>query len=308
MIHPTVFDMVLCMLLISSASAFADEAAKDTPAQKRGRPSHSLDLSGTDVTGSSKTWNMHATLDDRLFTIGDDLPVYNTVRAEEFRTGTLPDVPVRLYTLSDTVMAKSDDSFFMGMISSPSDKPFHSIDEITMMGVAQKRIWQNGGHSLMAAVYISDTRYWGWYIPMPFITYGYKDDGLTVLAGIPTMVYWKLTKKLMFTFTYFPVVNIESSLVYRPLPFVSIGPEIALKQDKYLVAGREKRDERLYHRYLTLSLGAQGYLSSWAGIHLSAGIIPHNVWYVSRYSWDWTTPEQGGTELFIRAGATFFVF
>ena len=296
------------VLIVSIYGALhAEEAKPDGSAdsKKRGRPAHTFDFSTTGYDGGES--HLRAALDDRLFTVGGDLPVYNTLKFDRLTTD-MEGIPSRLYTASDTVMAMSDDILLFGMVSSPSDKPFNSMDEVLMMGAASKRVWQNGSHSLSAAVFMSSTKYWGYYIPIPFMSYRYKDESFTASFGVPSMIFWKISRSVSFSFTYFPVFHFESALQWRPLPFITIGPELACTQNKYYIADRADKEQNLYKRYLSIAFGVQSYISSFSGVYLKAGYIPYNVYVTGTSSMEMHGTRDAGSEFFITGGFRFFLF
>lgn len=301
--------IITAAVLISALSGalYAEETKPSESAapKKRGRPAHTFDFSSTGYDGGES--HLRAALDDRLFTVGDDLPVYNTLKCDRLTTD-MDGVPSRLYTVSDTVMAMSDDMLLFGMVSSPSDKPFNSMDEVLLMGAASKEVWKSGNHSLSAAVFMSNTKYWGYYIPIPFMAYRYKDDSLTASFGVPSMIFWKIAKGLNFRFSYFPVFNFETALQWSPLPFITLGPELAYIQNKYYIAGRADKEQNLYKRYLSIAFGVQSYINSFSGVYLKAGYIPYNVYVTGTSSMEMHGTRDAGTELFVTGGFRFFLF
>jgi hypothetical protein len=301
--------MILFFAALADGALLAEEKQPSGDAsapRKRGRPALSFDLSAAGFSGDS-AGDYRAVLDNRLFAIGESLPVYNTLKAERRSTKT-EGVPSNLYSVSDTVMAMSDDILAFGMIGSPSDKPFHSSDEITIMGAASRTVWESGAHSLSAAVFISNTRYWGWYIPIPFISYRYKDDTVTANIGVPTLIFWKISRDLTYSFSYFPVMRFETALAWRPLPFITVGPELAFIQDKYYIADRAHKDENLYRRYVSAAIGVQSYITSFAGLYLKAGFLPYNDYVRGTSSMTSNRPIDSGMEFFVIGGLRLFLF
>lgn len=296
------------ILLFSAAAALRAEETKpseNAAPKKRGRPAHTFDFSSTGYDGGES--HLRAALDNRLFTVGGDLPFYNTLKYDRLTTD-MEGVPSRLYSVSDTVMAMSDDTLLFGMISSPSDKPFNSMDEVLLMGAASKQVWQSGGHSLSAAVFMSNTKYWGYCIPIPFMSYRYKDETLTASLGVPSMIFWKLAQRTTFRFTYFPMMNFESALQWSPLPFITIGPELAYMQTKYYIADRADKEQNLYKRYFSIAFGVQSYISSFSGIYLKAGYIPYNVYVTGTSSMEMHGARDAGEEFFVTGGFRLFLF
>ena len=300
----------------SPSEAVSDKPGEDVtkaaiPAQtstpkKQGRPAHMFDFSSTGISGSGEN-EFRASLDNRLFTIGDGLTVRNTLRAGRL-DAKLAGIPDRLYSLSEMLSAASDEYLFIGMIGSPSDKPFHSRHELLLMGSASRRIWQSGSHSLSAAVFMMNTKYWGCYIPIPFISYNYRDETLTAAVGAPTLIFWKLSRDLTFSFTYFPVIRFETALLWRPVGPVTVGPELSFIEDRYFIADRPDKEQKLYRRYLSAAIVAKTYISSFSGVSLKAGYIPYSAWTYSRESLSTEGSRSTGAEFFFTGGVNAFMF
>ena len=280
--------------------------AQSSPPKKQGRPAHMFDFSSTGISGSGES-EFRASLDNRLFTIGDGLTVRNMLRAGRLDTG-LDGIPDRLYSVSELLSAASEKCLFMGMIGSQSDKPFHSRHELLFMVSASRQIRQSGSHSFSAAIFMMNTTYRGYYIPIPFVSYNYRDETLTAAVGAPSLIFWKLSKDLTFSFTYFPIIRFETALLWRPIGPVTIGPELSFIEDRYFIADRPDKEQKLYRRYLSAAIIAKTYISSFAGVSLKAGYIPYSAWTYSRESLSTEGSRSAGSEFFFTGGVNAFMF
>ncbi len=309
------FILAAIVLLYSTSVVYADSAAAEhiekepeKKERKRGRPDHSLDLEYT-LTSDDITsfYGAKAVLDDKLFTIGSTLSVYNTLKGEVISPGH-DTLPVHLYSVSDSVMAQSQEYIAFVMVSSSSNRPFNSRDETGIMGVGGMQIWQSGSHGIMAAVYASDSKIFKYNVPIPCLYYTYKDETLSVLAGIPSIVFWKIHPKLWYNFTFFPFLNIETSLKYKPLPFMSFGPVMEFKQEKFLIAGRDDKDSKIYRQYASIAMTFQSYITMFAGVYISAGYVPYNIYYQGNKINDRSETLIDDREVFLKAGLQLFIF
>ena len=121
------------MFLPAATAVYADSAASEhiekepeKKERKRGRPEHSFDMAYTGNIGAfTSDYAVKAVLDDKLFTIGSSLPVFNTLRGDVLTPG-YDSLPNHLYSVSDSIMAQSQEYIAFIMISSSSDRPFHS--------------------------------------------------------------------------------------------------------------------------------------------------------------------------------------
>ena len=284
----TLATVIMAILLHFPLSA-DDPATKENPQKEtksaRGRPDHFLDLSWTgsdDGTSFARGF-----LDDRILTIGDNLPLRNMIRYD--RTSTKHDgIPPHLYRFSDTIMAQNDDWLFVGRIGSSSDRLFHDSEALEAMIVGGMRIFHSGPHSLYGAILYSHENYFHlkYNVPIPFLFYGFKNDFLTASVGLPTFVFLKITPTLTFNFTFIPIFDIESGLKYRPLPFLSFGPEFIWKSDRYFITSPQPSDHRYYHEYLHLLVKVQSYITMNVGAYISGGYAFIDRYYDGKRSYD----------------------
>jgi hypothetical protein len=223
-----------------------------------------------------------AMLRDKVFTVGE-MPFSNMIIFDRRKsTGrNAPDEP--LYSISTAIAGQSADSMVFLRFGSNSDKPFEDSSTLSIAAVGARRFYSSGNHSFFAAVYITRERYFNckYPFPIPFISYTYKSDDLTVSLGVPTRVMWRITPRFSFTAMYTPVRNVETSIAFRPVPFVTISAEGIWRVEGYYMSKRTHNDDKLYHESGTARLKVQGYTGAHTGFHIAEGYRFLDLYFTS---------------------------
>jgi hypothetical protein len=231
--------------------------------------------------------SIKAQIKDKLFTV-NEIDFNNTITCErrDFRNRKAPDRP--LYRIAEVVFGQSPEWFMFGGINSNSDKPFDDSSTITATAAVGKRIYAEGNHSLYLAFFYSREKVmpFKYNTPFPFFAYTWRSENLTISIGVPTMIIWKITPKLMFMGSYYPVQNIDMSLTFRPLPFISIASESQWKVEGYYLSDRAVKNHKLYHEYLLSRIKLQGYVARHAGVFISGGYRLSDKYFTAHESSD----------------------
>jgi hypothetical protein len=142
-------------------------------------------------------------------------------------------------------------------------------------------VYKNESHELRTGFFYSPTMiiFRDWFIPVPFINYGYNSENLVLNLGVPTMIMVNPRGQVSFTFQYFPPYNVRSALRYRPLPFIIFSAEYELVLASYLLAERQDDEHKLYREYHLAGLKFTGYVSRYGGFFVFGGRRMHDVYF-----------------------------
>jgi hypothetical protein len=178
-----------------------------------------------------------------------DITLMNTLRGEYRKTEHDEIFPQDLYRIGYMFRLGNQSIRFGGGISSNSDEPFESNDEIEYIAHAEFKVYENVRSSLYIGLLYSSKQifYRDYYLPFPFFTYIYHDRTLFLSIGIPFIVRWMMAERTFFHFTYFPVYNINTDIGYRFFGFLSTSINMTWRQEKYLLADRENKDEKFFY-------------------------------------------------------------
>lgn len=281
-----------------------DPPAAGAPAGKR--PDHVLDASlsrfGDNETG------VRVMLRDKLFSSGDtNLNNMLSFDRREFNDRHAPDMP--LYAVSTMLAVQNPDYYAIGRVWSNSDKPFADSSTIGGALVGAKRVYEDGKHSIYAAVFLTTERYFSYRypFPIPFFSYQYKNETLTVSAGVPSMVMWRITPRVSIMAIYTPVRNIEASVTFRPLPFISLSAEGIWRVDGYYLEDRREKKERLFHEYGLARIKVQSYVGRNAALYVAGGYRAVDMFFTSKRSTHREHVRECPRSLFAEFGASAFM-
>jgi hypothetical protein len=241
--------------------------------------------------------------------MNDSSKIINTLRCESYRSNDTEKYP-NLYRVGDIFTARTDDYFGVVMAGSSSDKLFHDKQSFELMGLAGMKVYGDDAHTLNAGLFYSKENLlpFKYNIPIPIITYQYKSQDLTAVIGLPTMIFWKLTQTVSFNFNYVPAVNIDSSITYRPLPFISLGPVFLWKINRFLPENMTPHTHHLYNESVQLLFKVQSYISKYAGVYIAGGYSFRDRYYHGTSSFDRHDIDDRGMSPVVLLGAQGFMY
>jgi len=184
--------------------------------------------------------------------------------------------PDQLWNVTIGLNAKHRfDNGWTGMLfasfGSASDKPFHSVRELTgnlggllRIPAANKRdFWSVG------ALYLFNNQV---NFPFPILSYGWNpSERLQVNIGLPFSVNWKPSDEWTFAFSYFPLLNINSRLTYAFDPSLRFFGGYEYLTETYLLAGRTNTRDQFFSIEQRLIAGIQWDLWKGANIEVNGG-------------------------------------
>ena len=187
---------------------------------------------------------------------GDRLMANLSVRNTLFSTdAVLPDTgrafPGQLWSVNLGVnyMHQFDNGWTGGLmagVGSASDKPFHSIDEMTAnIGAFLRVPAANGRDSWQFMLMYAEGG--AMNFPIPMASYNWNpSDQLQVNIGLPLSVVWKPTEYLDVNLSYVPLYNINARVTYRPWAGVRLYGGYEFLNESYFLADRADVNDRFF--------------------------------------------------------------
>ncbi|HLJ96047.1 MAG TPA: hypothetical protein VKU02_22925 [Gemmataceae bacterium] len=212
----------------------------------------------------------------------DEWSVSANLRNETFHThAQLPDTrqpfPEDLWNIrfGTTYRHLFDNGWIAGgtvSFGSASDKPFHSIDELTAGVNAFLRIPQ-GEHNawLLSLSYspVSELPY-----PIPGVAYLWQpSENFRANIGLPFQVMWRPIEDLTFDVSYMLLTTFHARATYRLCHPIRIYVAYATENEAYLLADRVSSNDRFFNVDQRLTAGIQYVLGPRASIDLASGYI-----------------------------------
>jgi hypothetical protein len=142
---------------------------------------------------------------------------------------------------------RSDDGRLYGAhvaFGSPSDKPFHSFDELdlTFMGLMQTpaKNARDAWRFLLIYAPASDVAY-----PIPGLAYLWNPSNAFHLSiGLPPALLWHPTERWTLDLSYLPVATAHVRATYRLLDTLSVYGGFESLQEGYFLVDRDSRRDR----------------------------------------------------------------
>jgi hypothetical protein len=212
----------------------------------------------------------------------DEWSVLANLRSEIFHThAILPDTrqpfPDDLWNIrfGTTYRHLFDNGWIAGgtvTVGSASDKPFHSIDELTAGVNAFLRVPQ-GEHNawLFSLSYspVSELPY-----PIPGVAYVWQpSEDFRANIGLPFQVMWRPMDDLTLDLSYMLLTTFHARATYRLCRPLRVYVAYATENEAYLLADRISSNDRFFNVDQRLTAGVQYSLSPRASIDLSSGYI-----------------------------------
>jgi hypothetical protein len=241
--------------------------------------------------------------------MNDSATIINSLRFESYRSTKNEKYP-HLYRVGEMLTVRTDDYFGVLLTGSSSDRLFHDKKSVDLMGAAGMKVYGDDTHTLNAGIFYSKENLlpFRYNIPIPIITYQYKSPGLTAVIGLPTMILWRATQTVSFTINYVPAVNIDSSVAYRPLPFISLGPVLLWKIIRFSPENMPQHSQHLYYESMQLLFKIQSYVSKYAALYIAGGYSFRERYYHGSSSFDRHDIDDRGMSPVILFGAQGYVF
>jgi hypothetical protein len=192
----------------------------------------------------------------------DELSFSGSVRYQELDTGNTPAIlpgaqvqlPGDLWEIKfgPTYRHKFDNGWIAGLnvtVGSASNRPFHSIDEVTARATAFLRVPQGERNAWIFTLNYSNYSEYFAGLPVPGIDFLYSpNDKFTLVFGFPfTSLEWKPFEKLTLQINYVPVRTVIARVTYEIFQPLRVWAGFDWDDDWYLRANRTDTGDRLFY-------------------------------------------------------------
>jgi len=187
-----------------------------------------------------------------------------------------------------TYRHKFDNGWIAGAnltVGSASDKPFHSVDEVTVRGTGFLRVPQGERNAWFFTLNYSNYSEYFSGTPVPGIDYVYSpSERFTLVVGFPfTSVEWKPFERLTLQATYVPVRTVKAKATYEVFRPLRVYASFDWDDDWYLRADRERTSHRLFY-YEKRLMGGIRFDLKHVGFEVSGGYA-FDRFYFEGYSY-----------------------
>ena len=151
-----------------------------------------------------------------------------------------------------TYRHKFDNGWIAGLnvsVGSSSNRPFHSMDEVTARATAFLRVPQGERNAWIFTLnYTNYSEYFSGF-PVPGIDFLYSpNDNFTLVFGFPfTSLEWKPFEKLTLQINYVPVRTVIAKVTYEVFQPLRVWVGFDWDDDWYLRANRTDTGDRLFY-------------------------------------------------------------
>ena len=220
----------------------------------------------------------------------DELMVEARGRLQEFETGAIFPRSGRRYPdelwdlrLSTTYRHQFDNAWIGGLsltVGSASDKPFHSLDEVLVRGIAFLRVPHRERHAWFFTLFYDNDQETFSGIPIPGIAYMWVPSRtFTAVIGVPfSSVEWKPVESLTLEAQYFPVRRVRARATWQVARPVRAYIGFDWDSERHLLADREDDDDRLFYYEKRITAGARFDLR-YVGVEVYGGYIFDRLYF-----------------------------
>ncbi len=286
-------DMMMRRALFFLFFLAALTAATRTSAEARGRPDHTYETGGAFYySGGFPSPYPFFSASDRFGS--GEVTLWNRLSySQDHYSGGI--VPGRLHNASETIDLRSPAFLLTGNASFRSDGGIRNISSVDYLLCPGYECYRDERWRIEA--FLLFTNRFGWeiggdfHLPVPFVGADYRNGDITARLGVPCMIMKRFGRGFTASALWVPVYNTSLSLIYSPLPFMNFTLGYSLRADSYHVRSLEGTDRKLYVHHQLICLKAAFYVSSSAGLSLTAGGRFGCYAFTGRY-----VTEQSGKE------------
>jgi hypothetical protein len=144
-------------------------------------------------------------------------------------------------------------------LGSASDRPFDSADELLVQAITFVRVPHRERNAwFFTLIYTNDQEFLSG-IPIPGIAYQWvPSDTFNAVIGVPfTAIEWKPIEPLTFEASYSPVRRVRTRATWRIARPLRAYLGFDWDSDRYLLADRSDKDDRLFYYEKRLTAGAR---------------------------------------------------
>jgi hypothetical protein len=166
-------------------------------------------------------------------------------------------------------------------LGSASDKPFHSINEMTAGVNAFVRVpaWGNDAW-LFSLSYAANSQL---AIPLPGVAYIWQpSDCFRANLGLPFQIFYRPVDDLTLDFSYMLLTHVHSRATYRLAPRLRLYGGFDWSNEGYFLADRVNVRDRFFYYEMRLTSGVQWMLGPHASIDLASGYAFDRYYFEGR--------------------------
>jgi hypothetical protein len=221
----------------------------------------------------------------------DELSVNAHVRAEFFTTDavlldTMQPFPDELWNVHFGASYRHlfDNGWIAGgsvSVGSASDKPFHSINEMTAGVNAFLRIPSGEHNAWLFTLSYSPTSELAF--PLPGVAYLWQPSpDFRAFIGLPFSLMWRPIDDLTLDLSYMLVRTVHARATYRVCKPARVYVAFDWSNEAYFLAGRANDEDRFFYYDKRLSAGVLFNLGPAASLDLSAGYVFDRFYFEGR--------------------------
>ncbi len=166
-------------------------------------------------------------------------------------------------------------------VGSASDKPFHSIDEMTMGVSAFLRLPQGEHNAWLFTIAYSPTSELAF--PIPGVAFLWQpSDNLRINVGLPFAVWYRPTEDLTLEASYMLIRSVHAKATYRLSGRWRVYGGYDFSNEAYFLADRPDIRDRFFAYDQHLSAGVQYLLGRQAFLDLSTGYVFDRFFFEGR--------------------------
>lgn len=175
-----------------------------------------------------------------------------------------------------------------------SDKPFNSLREMTLGGVAFLKVpaHREPDSWTFGVAYFPNGQL---NFPIPVIAYDWNPtDRLKVSIGVPFSIRWQPTDEWLIQVSYRPLTQVNARATWTPHERVSAFGAFEWTNEGYFLAGRADRQDRFFAFEKRLVAGVVVYPHKRVGVEVSGGYSFDRVYGTGQTRSD---AEDNGVEI-----------
>jgi hypothetical protein len=166
-------------------------------------------------------------------------------------------------------------------VGSASDKPFHSVNEMTFGVNAFLRIPQGEHNAWLLSLSYSPTSQLSYPIPMAAFLWQ-PNDWFRAQIGLPFSIVYRPTEDLTIDLSYMLLTNVRAQAAYRLTPSLRLHAGYDWSNEGFYLADRADDRFRFFSYEQRVSAGAQYFLTPRMSFDLSAGYVFSRFFFEGR--------------------------
>lgn len=241
----------------------------------QGRPDHNFDFIYDVDFSEDSDFESYSILSSNAFQFSGagNMEIRNTFSFsyDDFESNYFPD---EIYESRNLTEIRNDNSLHMLDINYAYNKPEIHADNFSVLALSAYKLLNLPNHTIYTGIFYMNTmKSFGldYAIPLPYISYAYRNDNIFLNLGIPFILFYNITDHIKLTVFTLPVYNTDLSIEYRPLPFIAFAAEYQIKTESYNTDTIEEEENSLYNRFQEVGFRYTMYVSFNAGFYIYGG-------------------------------------